>query len=89
MFHRRAPCGTAWLRGCPLTMCIVYWNTTHSLRAIGTKASSSLPKCLEDFRPSLCTVVDGEDHDAVLIDGVGCDKGRIRNDQLTSSGNLA
>ena len=44
---------------------------------------------LEDLRPLLRTVVEGEDHDAVMIDGVGCDKGRIRNDQLTSTRNPA
>src|SRR5713226_8222096 len=33
MFHHWAPCWTAWPRGCPLTMCIVYWYTTHMLKS--------------------------------------------------------
>jgi hypothetical protein len=45
--------------------------------------------CLENLQPLLCAVVDGEDHDAVVIDGVGRDEGRIRNEQLTSARNSA
>ncbi len=44
---------------------------------------------LEHFRPSLCAVVYGEDHDAATIDAVGCDKRRIRNDQFPSARNPA
>jgi len=44
---------------------------------------------LEDLRPLLCAMVDGEDYDPVMVNGVGCDKGRIRNHQLTSTRNPA
>src|SRR6202049_1504089 len=33
MFHRWAPFWTAWLRGCPLIVCIVYWYTTQMLKS--------------------------------------------------------
>ena len=36
----------------------------------------SRSRYLETLQPSLCAVVDGEDHDAVVIDSVDCDKGR-------------
>ena len=42
---------------------------------------------LEDLRPLLRTVVQSENHDPVTIDGVGCYKRGVRNDQLTSTGN--
>ena len=32
---------------------------------------------LKGLGPLLGSVVDGEDHDAVMIDGIGCDNGRI------------
>ena len=60
-----------------------------ALAAITVMSEPCSSLCLEDFWPLSCTVVDGEDHDAVLIDGVGCDKRRIRDDQLTSTRNPA
>jgi len=44
---------------------------------------------LKALRPVLCSVVDGEDHDVGLLDGIRSDEGRIRNDQLTGAGNPA
>src|SRR5450755_1884847 len=58
-----------------------YWRNNNS--------PPTRSRYLENLRPSLCAVVDGEDHDAVVIDNVGCDKGRIGNDQLTSTWNPA
>lgn len=37
----------------------------------------------------LGAVIDGEDHNPVMIDGAGGDEMGIRNDQLTSAGNPA
>jgi hypothetical protein len=42
---------------------------------------------LEFVQPELCAVVDGQDHDSILLDGIRGDKGCIRNDQLTGAGN--
>ena len=56
------------------------WNTCQDLGS---------PLSLESLRPLLCAVVDGENHYAVTINGVGCDEGRIDNDQLASTRNPA
>ena len=49
------------------------------------QSSKDVNTRLKDLRPPLGTVVEGEDNDAGMIDGIGCDKGCIRNHQLTSA----
>ena len=44
---------------------------------------------LENLRPLLCAVIDGEDYDAAMINGGGYDEESIRNDQFTSTRNPA
>src|SRR5208337_1160435 len=48
-----------------------------------TKTRSSL----EALRPPLRAVVNGENHDAGLLDGICGNKWRMRNNQLTGAGN--
>src|SRR5208283_1692645 len=40
---------------------------------------------LKNLRPTLCTVVDRENHDARFLDGISDDKRQIRDNQLPSA----
>src|ERR1700740_509330 len=55
--------------------------TSKGGRIVTSAAGMEAPalQALEVLRPVLCTVVDGEDHDAGFFDGIYGDKGRIRN----------
>jgi len=66
---------------------IQIWNHKGKIlrRVVVMKARSRS----ESVRPLLRAVVEGENHDTLTIDGVGCDKGRIRNDQFPGARNPA
>src|SRR6266852_4367317 len=64
---------------------------SRARRSAVARSSSELarPLGLKHFRPLLRTVVDGEDHDTLLLDAISDDKGGIRNDQLTGAADTA
>lgn len=67
----------------------ILFHGMNPVQSFHAQGAVPVLRALEVLRPALCAVVDGEDHDSGLLDGVRGDKGSIRNDQLTGAGNPA